>query len=221
MLSVTANKIEKSSYRNCLKAQELNELNKISQSLYNIAILERDRDLEIENFLNYLIKEFKNIEINKILYPEQVESFLEKELIPLSINNTLECKKIILDIKNIAFEFSKIANTTEIELFFAITNKTTCPLFHIDNNFLRLICTYYGKGTLWLENDNINLDKIGCRNNDLIIKDKSKIRKTSSNDIIILKGSRYKNNSTHGVVHKSPEMVSETRVILRIDSVNS
>ena len=36
-----------------------------------------------------------------------------------------------------------------------------------------------GQSTLWVSNDNVNYDKLGCGDNSLIIKDFDQIKKTT------------------------------------------
>ena len=96
------------------------------------------------------------------------------------------------------------------------TNK--CRLFHQDNNIQRLLCTYMGPGTEWLNHSNVNRKALGKGCNGNIVKDFNLINKSKNFEVLLLRGKKYKNGEL-GVVHRSPpvEKDAKTRVLLKID----
>ena len=59
-----------------------------------------------------------------------------------------------------------------------------CRKFHTDINDLRLLCTYFGPGTLWIKDN----DFISKKNNALDFKcDKENIQQVETGDISMLK----------------------------------
>ena len=96
-------------------------------------------------------------------------------------------------------------------------NSNMCRLFHEDYYRQRLLCTYLGPGTEWLDHDNVNRAGLGRGRNDNIVKDESKINRAKTFDVILLKGPRTK--SGLGVVHRSPpvQKTDQIRVLLKID----
>lgn len=97
-----------------------------------------------------------------------------------------------------------------------------CRLFHADHVELRLLCTYLGKGTEWLRDEDANRAGLGKGCNDRIIA--GEIQHLDTFDVGLLKGSRYPGNEDRGVVHRSPPIVGSTtpwRVMLKIDGCDS
>ena len=92
-----------------------------------------------------------------------------------------------------------------------------CRLFHEDNYRQRLLCTYLGSATEWLNHDNVNRSKLGKGANELIVKDATQINRAKTFDVILLKGARCE--SGLGVVHRSPPLENNqhVRVLLKID----
>lgn len=118
---------------------------------------------------------------------------------------------------NVAIFYNKI-QSQYIRIQLKIVETDMCRLFHTDNNTLRLLCTYQGPATQWLEEDNINRCKLGGGDNSLIVKDLTKIKTAKKFDTLLLKGERFAHD-IKGAVHRSPpiELKKEVRVLLTLD----
>jgi hypothetical protein len=91
-----------------------------------------------------------------------------------------------------------------------------CRRFHTDICDLRLLCTYIGKGTLWIGDSNIHANQF--KNYDDI--DQEFIYQAGEGDILFFKGALYPGNISNPAVHKSPPIqhIQERRLLLRIDT---
>lgn len=209
----------KLSNKSFICSKDWNEIKKISDEKYNIAILERQKDTDIDDLLNKLLDSDFNEKMYFSSISSQVKKIIDNKLSNYKYLNEKGYQKFLNDIDNTVKYFSQLSELRNIEVLFGIVNTTQCPLFHYDSNYLRLICSYKGKGTLWLENNNVNFDVFGKKSNDKIVKDKSKINSVDEYDIAILKGTKFhKNNSA--VIHKSPELsIGEKRIVLRLDAI--
>ena len=95
-----------------------------------------------------------------------------------------------------------------------------CRLFHVDKNLLRMLCTYVGEGTLWLQNDKVERQYLGCGENKDIVLDPLAIYQAPKLDVLILKGERWINNLIGGAVHRSPPLrVGDKRLLLKVDFI--
>ncbi|MGF1615581.1 MAG: DUF1826 domain-containing protein [Gammaproteobacteria bacterium] len=52
--------------------------------------------------------------------------------------------------------FSGLVGARPITLRLETTDQDSCPRFHVDRTYLRLLCVYRGPGTEWLENKQVN-----------------------------------------------------------------
>lgn len=125
------------------------------------------------------------------------------------------------DIECLLHLFKKISASENLSVLLETVNTNMCRRFHTDVNDLRLLCTYSGQGTLWLTEDNVNrnaLDNSG--NNEAIVIEENNIQQVETGDVVILKGSKYIQNDTKAVVHRSPSIENnkEKRLLLRIDT---
>ncbi len=134
---------------------------------------------------------------------------------PQKYNNLLK------DILELLVTFQKVSKSDTLRVLLATVNTNMCKRFHTDINDLRMLCTYYGPGTLWLKDENTNrtVDD-SCVNIDEIIKDESRVQQISTGHVAILKGAIYPKKETKAIVHRSPtiEESGDKRLLLRIDT---
>ncbi len=187
-------------------------LKNVHQNTTNIAIYNRDIGLlekEIDSLAKRAIKcnATGNIdlildEVQKILGPNRHRMLLE-------------------DINSLLHLFKEVTKTDNFRLLLATINSNMCRKFHIDNNTLRMLCTYSGPGTLWLTDYNMNRNALGtCGGNQAIVRDTSNIKQAKTESVLILKGAKYPKEGTKAVVHRSPtiEESGDKRLLLRIDA---
>ena len=187
-------------------------LGKIHEEQINIAIYERD--------VNQLADE-----INKILYNDlnfkatgNIDSII-KEL--NKIHNVDDYKLIIDDIIFLLNQFKEISEVKSFKLLLAIVDNDMCRRFHTDLNYIRMLCTYSGPGTLWLSENNLNREALDyLESNNSIVINNDLINQVSTGSVAILKGGLYPRKGTKAIVHRSPniEESHQKRLLLRIDA---
>ena len=197
----------------------------INNKVKDLVIFSYDRPsrhkTEIKQYLESVINILPstNIPISSRIDAHKLIERLDNEL-PLSSNQKGRdaFKYEIFKLSNIFFN-STISKNIEIQI--EVINTNMCRLFHEDNMRQRLLCTYLGVGTEWLEESNLKRDGLrkGC--NEKIVKNFDKIKQAKPFEVILLKGSRYGENVLSHI-HRSPEIEKHkiTRVILKIDEVN-
>lgn len=121
--------------------------------------------------------------------------------------------------------FAQISGSPAVRLRLETVRGEDCAVFHEDAVGLRLLCTYRGPGTQWLEEENCRREELGLRGrslaeaNNAIVIDPSYIRPISTWSVALLKGRTYPGNPTGGVIHRSYPVSSaaETRIRLCLD----
>lgn len=90
---------------------------------------------------------------------------------------------------------------------------TMCPRFHTDHGAMRLLCTYRGPGTEWVEESGVNrkaMRTIGT-DNQCIVPNAQAIKHIPNYAAALLCG--CDDNGEGGVVHRSPEVAEgENRI---------
>jgi len=102
-----------------------------------------------------------------------------------------------------------------------------CRLFHTDRVGLRLICTYRGPGTQWLDEDNVNRGELGLRGramavaNRAMVRDPARIHTMDTGWVAVMKGDAFPGNDGGGLVHRAYpcEPGTPARLRLRLDAL--
>lgn len=138
------------------------------------------------------------------------------EELPKALNNTLDdaghdrciaCNVLHSDILQLANVFTKVMRTESIEIRLEHITTNACKKFHTDYVTARLITTYLGQGTQWLDGGASDCD---C-------DDPHNIRQMQAGDVGLFKG-RLWTQSTRAI-HRSPpiEGTGEERLMLVIN----
>ncbi len=105
-----------------------------------------------------------------------------------------------------------------------VLNAAMCPKFHVDRVPCRLVTTYLGAGTEWLQHDAVDRSKLGAASlgqPDLqsgLLKTPCNIERLSCGDVAVLKGETWEGNENAGLVHRSPAVADGTvRLLLTLD----
>ncbi|MGQ9804750.1 MAG: DUF1826 domain-containing protein [Chlorobiales bacterium] len=187
-------------------------LNEIHNPDCNLAVWTRKPNADIVRFL----QRFKNEDLHlcKSLSPNEIKWYL------LDAMRKFEEKSgkmaLIDDVTEIANFFARLTNANKLHLHLDTIRTDQCKKFHRDFYPLRLLCTYVGKGTEYLENDNVNRDG---KTNEEIVLDWRKVKRLNPFDVAILKG-EHGENVGNAIIHRSPpiEETNEFRILLRIDA---
>ena len=172
---------------------------------------------EITTYLKSVICTIKslNYEIDHALDSKILFERLSSDLPDSPIQNVKDV--FIHDIVRLGSLFFDMTKQSHVKLHILPVNSNMCRLFHEDYYRQRLLCTYLGPGTEWLDHNNVNRAGLGKGRNQNIVKDASKINRANTFDVILLKGARHE--SGMGVVHRSPpvEHTGQIRILLKID----
>ena len=128
-------------------------------------------------------------------------------------------KKIFMDdILRLATLFQETTKSGEIKIQLEIVTTEKCSLLHADYYRQRLLCTYLGPGTHWLDHSNVDRSALGKGNNNSIVRDETAINRANTFDVLILKGQDFGEGEL-AVVHRSPPIMrhNKRRVLLKID----
>lgn len=126
------------------------------------------------------------------------------------------------DLMDIAKKFISLCSDQAIGIRLERVTNDNCKAFHVDFLSLRLICTYHGAATEWLENSNANRAGLGKNRNDLVCINPDEIKKFKTNWVGIFKGENYEGNTGNAVVHRSPQisdLKKSDRILLRMDTL--
>lgn len=112
-------------------------------------------------------------------------------------------------------------------LRFEVVERAMCPRFHVDRVGIRLLCTYRGPATEWLEDVCADRSKLGGGPGRLsdeasgLIRDRARVGRAEPFDLVLLKGYAWPGNELVGAIHRSPAVPIELtpRVLVAIDAL--
>jgi hypothetical protein len=194
-------------------------LTEIYQPQYNISIWQRKLPTVMIDAINDMLETSKPLALVQRVTPDNVAEYIRNKLAGADCSVTLS-----EDIALIVDMFCCLFGVKEAGLRLTTLDSAMCPKFHVDQIPCRLVTTYAGTATQWLDNKDIDLrrsgntgvssDLIGLLDNDLVIK------QMIAGDVGLLKGSGWQGNESTGLVHRSPMLnLNERRLLLTLDLI--
>ena len=183
-----------------------------------VLVEERTRVEEIESYLANVIEELTSF--IHVFYDgvdlQSTYDLLDQHLPDGPIAG--EKGVLIDDILRLTKLFAATTKSGKVKLQLEIVTTDMCRLFHVDHYRQRLLSTYFGPGTEWLDHSNVERSALGGGDNNRIVKDANAINRANTFDVLFLKGKKYGEGEL-AVVHRSPPIMhqNKTRVLLKID----
>jgi len=130
------------------------------------------------------------------------------------------------DLRRLLPTFAAITGETRLVVRLDTVRDGMCEKLHADYVTLRMLCTYAGPGTQWVDAADVvygNLRRTDVpleEANASILRHPAALRQVSPGDVLALKGEDWPGGAGRGAVHRSPPMGDSTppRLLLRIDA---
>ena len=78
-------------------------------------------------------------------------------------------------------------------------DRAMCPKWHVDRVPMRMLCTYDGPGTEWLEDQGVAHVELSAP----AVADGAR-QQAIAGEVVLLKGTLWQNNNSKGAIHRSP-----------------
>lgn len=192
-------------------------LTDIYQEDVNIAIWERQLPQSLQNTVNTFLAEKPTFQLSITASHQNVlddlnQAFGDDQYAELSEN-----------IAELVDMFCCLFDLAQVGLRMAVLDRAMCPKFHVDRVPCRLITTYQGIATEWLSHVVVDRSKLGAGCGGLsdsesgIYRQHSDIQQLNSGDVALLKGENWQDNENAGLVHRSPAINNDHRLLLTLD----
>ena len=101
-----------------------------------------------------------------------------------------------------------------VGLRLARLGRAMCPGWHVDRVGIRLLCTYQGPGTQWLDDQGVDRGDLRSAHTA-----EAAFIQADPGEIVLLKGALWHGNDAFGAVHRSPEPVPNAplRTLVTLD----
>jgi hypothetical protein len=203
--------------RRTVISDDVSCLPEIYQDDVNMAIWNRALDPLLRASVTRLVMTDPSFQIGLMTTPRSAYKSLIKAL-PNSNSNVLA-----EDITCLVDMFSCLFEVEHVGLRLTVLRGAMCPRFHVDKVPCRLISTYVGPGTQWLEHQTVDRSKLGpsaCPESDHqrgTYTSEQDIRVVQSGAVGLLKGEAWDGNEGAGLVHRSPSVEGASRLLLTLD----
>ena len=122
----------------------------------------------------------------------------------------------VADITWLVRAFSCLLEARRVGLRLRVLDKAMCPRFHVDHVPLRLITTYAGAGSQWLQEGMMPRHRLGVPAYEPTVA--SDIDQLLAGEVALFKGEKWQGNEGAGIIHRSPQVApGERRLILTLD----
>jgi hypothetical protein len=188
-----------------------------------ITVVERPASVGIAQYLNSVALSLgRGFQLTIQAGESVTQHVLQQRLVPQHAGD----EYLLADIDLLAHLYFDLMGCPRIGLRLEVLQAAMCPKFHVDRTGIRLLCTYMGPGTEWLDDRYADRSKLGistanvCDTNSGLILDSAGLHQAPAFAIALLKGSLWQGNEQRGVIHRSPAVVSnQIRVMLAIDAL--
>jgi len=203
------------------EAETLAELSDIYQPHINLCWYPRTFSPALTQFIaSYMLAKPAPLEVR--LDPKTIELEHYFQHLPTSPGRD----EFIADLDFVCQLYADLLEPEQIGFRLTYLDRAMCPKFHVDRVGIRLICTYDGQSTEWLENDNVDRAWLGNRASSLLemelrlMRDASAIRSLPTGSIGLLKGESGGDDAGSGIVHRSPAVTpAKPRLLMTLDAI--
>ena len=169
----------------------------------SIAIWEREPPLGLSDIV---LKGTRNVRFTASL--DKLTGELERELRAAGFNKGAQRNALAADIERLAHQYGVVMDLSDVEIRLEHVTTNACKKFHGDHVTARLICTYVGPGTQWLDGE--DAEDCGCG-------DPHNIQQMNAGNVAFLKGRIW--SEDHPAIHRSPPILGsgQERLVLVIN----
>lgn len=128
------------------------------------------------------------------------------------------------DIGNLVDMYCCLFDLDQVAIRLTKLDQAMCPKFHVDHVPARLVTTYQGVGSEWLENGVVDRRRLGRASAGIpdeqsgLYRQQHEIQKLKVGDVALLKGESWIGNEGRGIVHRSPAIAEgESRLLMTFD----
>jgi hypothetical protein len=116
------------------------------------------------------------------------------------------------DLSTLTTLFADLLGCERIGFRLEVSSAAMCPKFHADRVGLRMLCTYRGPGTEWIDPEYQERPAA---------MERGSVSRATAFDVVLLKGHAWPGNDGRGAVHRSPDVAPERapRVLAAFDAV--
>lgn len=188
-----------------------------------ITVVERPASMAISKYLESVAQLLgRGFQLTLQSGESVAQHVLKQRLLPQHAGH----EHLLEDMELLAQLYFDLMGCPRVGLRLEVLQAAMCPKFHVDRTGIRLLCTYMGPGTEWLDDHFADRSQLGAHSlskansEPTLILDSKGLHQVPVFAIALLKGSLWQGNTHRGAIHRSPTVaLGQTRVMLAIDAI--
>ncbi|HEK1768416.1 TPA: DUF1826 domain-containing protein [Pseudomonas putida] len=187
-------------------------MTEILQDGVNLAVWQRRLPAQVEDFAALLLNLGQPMSDERVMEVDERDPPVLHRLLPEAAD-LHGYEGFVADVSWLVAAYTCLLGARRVGLRLRLLDGAMCPRFHVDHVPLRLLTTYAGAGSEWLEEGDIDRSRL-----QLAEAPVDNIRRLQAGDVALLKGEKWLGNEGAGLVHRSPPTPpGEKRLLLSLD----
>ena len=193
-------------------------LAEIFEENVNMAVWQREPSNDVQDAVDRIAKTNGSLMAAMTVSPQSALAAISESL------GTAPPCALAADIVELVKMFCYLLGLERAGLRLRTLDSAMCPRFHVDRVPCRLITTYQGDGTEWLEHTGVDRSKLGLGNagkpdsRSGVMRMSGDIQQLRSGEVALMKGELWEGNEGAGLVHRSPAVATDDqRLLLTLD----
>lgn len=185
-------------------------LAEVLQDGVNLAVWRRRLPAQLEDFAALVLSLGQPLADQRVIDVDEEQ----KPVLPDLLREAADLhgyEAFVADVTWLVAAYTCLVGARRVGLRLRVLDSPMCPRFHVDNVPLRLLTTYVGPGSEWLQ------ERVS-RRGELHTAQPSvdNIQQLQAGEVAILKGEKWQGNEGVGLVHRSPS-AQQGRLLLSLD----
>ncbi|MFI8746419.1 DUF1826 domain-containing protein [Pseudomonas sp. NPDC077186] len=196
--------------------EDIQVLTEVLRDEVNLAVWQRRLPAQIEDFAAALLAQGESLAQSMTLELATPDSAPNLDGLLAQYADLPGQAAFLADVAWLVRAYACLLDAERIGLRLRVLDKAMCPRFHIDHVPLRLITSYAGVGSQWLEEGGMPRARLGDGSAEP--QDAASIRQLQAGQVALAKGEKWQGNEGRGLIHRSPQPpAGERRLLLTLD----
>ncbi|VEE18118.1 DUF1826 domain-containing protein [Ectopseudomonas mendocina] len=197
-------------------AEDIQVLGEVLHEDVNLAVWQRRLPAQIADFAETLLAQGEPLAQSMTLELAQADNEPNLAGLVAQYADLPGQAAFLADVAWLVRAYACLLDARLIGLRLRALDKAMCPRFHVDHVPLRLITSYAGVGSEWLEEGAMPRSKLGQPGAEP--QDEALIQRLDSGHVALAKGEKWQGNEGRGLIHRSPQpLAGERRLLLTLD----
>jgi hypothetical protein len=196
--------------------EDIQVLTEVLRDEVNLAVWQRRLPAQIEGFAAALLAQGESLAQSMTLELATPDSAPNLDGLVAQYADLPGQAAFLADVAWLVRAYACLLDAECIGLRLRVLDKAMCPRFHVDRVPLRLITSYAGVGSQWLEEGGMPRARLGEAAAEP--QDAAAIRQLQAGHVALAKGEKWQGNEGRGLIHRSPQPpAGERRLLLTLD----